>query len=65
MWSNDTIIEVRNLIMYDGWEAGKAMQMTMVLMQEIQKTVEEVAFRFQCNLDIFIIKPNKGRNRGI
>ncbi|MCP4052782.1 MAG: hypothetical protein GY739_06910 [Mesoflavibacter sp.] len=54
MWSNDTIIEIRNLIMYDGWEAGNAMQMTMALMQEMQKIVEEIAFRFQCNLDIFI-----------
>ncbi|MCP4055360.1 MAG: hypothetical protein GY739_20430 [Mesoflavibacter sp.] len=54
MWSNDTIIEIRNAIMYEGWEAGKAMIMTMMLMQEMQKIAEEIAFRFHYNLDIFI-----------
>ncbi|MCP4162679.1 MAG: hypothetical protein GY760_21655 [Deltaproteobacteria bacterium] len=54
MWSNETIIEIRNKIMWDGWEAGKAMQTTMVLMQEMQKIAEEIAFRFQYNKDIFV-----------
>ncbi len=54
MWSNDTIIEIRNILMWDGWEAGKAMHMTMVLMQDMQKIAEEIAFRFHYNVDIFI-----------
>ncbi len=54
MWSNDTIIGIRNAMMYEGWETGKAMLMTMMLMQEVQKTAEEIAYRVHCNLDIFI-----------
>ncbi|MCP4055361.1 MAG: hypothetical protein GY739_20435 [Mesoflavibacter sp.] len=40
--------------MGDGWEAGKAMQATMMLMQEMQKIAEEIACRFEYNKDIFI-----------
>ncbi len=54
MWSNDTIIEVKNTLICENWDPSKAMQMTLKLMTTTQWIGLMVAQRMQYNYETFI-----------
>ena len=54
MWSNDTIVKVKNILVNQEWEPSRAMKMTLSLMQVMQVIGEDIAKRFQYNMEVFI-----------